>query len=46
MLTYYGLKNVVPDDSVDLRELNLPVIRDTMYFTVRGEGCNILVELK
>lgn len=43
---YYGLKNVVPDASVDLREQNLPVIRDTMYFTLRGEGNDILVELK
>lgn len=43
---YYGLKNAAPDDSADLRTQDLPVIRDTMYFTLKGEGSNILVELK
>lgn len=45
-LHYYGLKNIVPDDSVDLRKKHLPVIRDTMYFTLRGEGDDILIKLK
>lgn len=43
---YYGLKNIVQDDSVDLRKQKLPVIKDTMYFTLRGEGSDILIKLK
>jgi len=31
---YYGLKNVVSESTVDLRTCNLPVIKDTMYFTI------------
>lgn len=43
---YYGLKNVVQDSSVDLRTCSLPIIEDTMYFTIRGNDNDILVELK
>lgn len=43
---YYGLKNVVPDYSVDLRTCNLPIIKNTMYFTIRGNEKELLVELK
>lgn len=43
---YYGLKNVRWDMTVDLRELDLPVIQDTMYHTILGEGNNVLIRLK
>ena len=43
---YYDLRNVVWDRSVNLREMDLPVIEDTMYHTIRGKDTYILVELK
>ncbi|MGM9549362.1 MAG: glucosyltransferase domain-containing protein [Faecousia sp.] len=43
---YYDLRNVVWDPEVDLREMELPVLEDTMYHTIRGEGSYVLVELK
>ncbi len=43
---YYGLKNIRHDSSVDLKTCNLPVIKDTMFFTLKGSGDNYLVELK
>ncbi len=43
---YYGLKNVRMDVSKDLRACALPVLADTLYFTVKGNGDDILVELK
>jgi hypothetical protein len=43
---YYGLRNVVWDDSIDLTEYDLPVIEEHMYETIRGNDNYILVELK
>ena len=43
---YYDLRNVVWNPDVDLREMNLPVLEDTMYHTIRCEGSYVLVELK
>lgn len=43
---YYDMKNVVRDDSIDLTTYDLPVIADRMYYTIRGEGNYVLVELK
>ncbi len=43
---YYGLRNVRLDRTVDLTEMNLPVLKDTMYHTIRGKGNNVLIELK
>lgn len=43
---YYDLRNVVTDDSTDLTELDLPVLLDGMYHTIRGEEDRILIELK
>ena len=43
---YYDLRNVVWDRSVNLRNMDLPVIKDTMYHTIRGEGTNVLIQLK
>ena len=43
---YYGLKNVKWDMTEDLRELDLPIVRETMYHTIRSDGTNVLIELK
>jgi hypothetical protein len=43
---YYGLKNVVQDDDIDLTTYDLPVIEDHMYHTIRGKDNYILIELK
>ncbi|MDD5863676.1 MAG: glucosyltransferase domain-containing protein [Firmicutes bacterium] len=43
---YYDLRNVVWNQEVKLQERNLPVLKDTMYHTIRGDGSNVLVELK
>ena len=32
--------------SLDLTSLNLPLIKDTMYHTIRGDNENFLIELK
>ena len=43
---YYDLQNVVWNPDVDLREMDLPVLEDNMYHTIRGEGSYVLVVLK
>ena len=43
---YYDLRNVIWNPEMDLRELELPVVKDTMYYTIRGDSGHILVELK
>lgn len=43
---YYDLANIIEDDSVDLKVHDLPVLKETMYHTIKGEGQQILVELK
>ncbi|MDO4333243.1 MAG: glucosyltransferase domain-containing protein [Eubacteriales bacterium] len=43
---YYDLANVLKDDAVDLTAYDLPVLKDTMYHTIKGKGQHILVELK
>lgn len=50
---YYGIKNVamLEDgsavlDEMDITQLGLPVIKDTMYHTIRGVGQYMVVELK
>ena len=44
--SYYDLRNVVWNPDIDLREMDLPILKDTMYHTIRGEDGYILVELK
>lgn len=43
---YYGLKNIIWDQAIDIRTYNLPIIKDTIYHTIRGNEKNILIELK
>lgn len=53
LYSYYGMKNVamLEDgsavlDETDITQLGLPVIKDTMYHTIRGVGQYVVVELK
>ncbi len=43
---YYNLPNVHQDDSIDLRKQDLPILKDTMYHTIRGAEQFVLIELK
>jgi len=44
---YYGLKNVVCyNPEVDLKEKELPLINETIYHRISGEGNEYLIELK
>lgn len=43
---YYGIPNIQQDDSVYLSVQNMPILKDTMYHTIRGEGNYVLIELK
>lgn len=43
---YFDLKNIVRDTSIDLTTLDLPVIEDTIYHTIKGNEDYILIELK
>lgn len=45
-LHYYGLDNIVIDNSEDYRGLDLPVLEDNIYHTIRSDGERILIELK
>lgn len=40
------LKNTVYDNKLDLTKENLPVIRDTLYYTISGDEKRILVNFK
>ena len=43
---YYDLQNAVTDDIIDLTTFDLPVLKDSMYHTIRGEENLVLIELK
>lgn len=43
---YFDFKNTTSDYSIDLTAYDLPIIRDTMYHTIRGNEGYILIELK
>ena len=43
---YYNLPNVCWDPSVDLTQMELPVLEETLYHTIRGEGNYVLIEIK
>ena len=45
-LKYYGLKNCFRNSSIDLRTYDLPVVKDTMYHTVKAKDNYVLIELK
>ena len=43
---YYDIKNIQTDQHIDLITLELPVLKDTMYHTIRGDNTHVLIELK
>ncbi len=43
---YYDLPYVVQNPDLDLTELDLPVVKDTMYHTIRSMDDLVLIELK
>lgn len=44
---YYGVGNyIIMDYSDDFRYLDLPILKDTFYHTIRGDGERILIEFK
>lgn len=43
---YYGLKNVTRDTSQDLTTYGLPMVKDSMYHTIYGNGEYVLIKLK
>ncbi len=44
---YYGLSNYLEwDSSIDLTTLNLPIVKDSIYHTIRADSDYILIELK
>lgn len=48
---YFDLQNVVQDDTPaspdeDLTAADLPVVKDTMYHTIRGDGTDFVIEIK
>ena len=45
-LQYRGLERFYHDSSVDLRELDLPLLADTELHTIRGDENNLLIILK
>lgn len=45
---YYGLPKMkwASDENLDLRDMNLPILRDSIYHTIRADSVYILIELK
>lgn len=43
---YFDLRNVEKDGSINLKEYDLPILKDTMYHTIRGNEQFVLIELK
>lgn len=43
---YYRLHNIKWDSSIDLRELELPIVCESIYHTIRAESNYVLIELK
>ena len=46
LFSYYGLKNIVWDDSLDLTTHQLPLLEETMYHAIYGNDKYVLISLK
>lgn len=44
LLNYYNIKNLKVNDSID--DTNLPILKDTFYYTIKGNENNIVVYLR
>ena len=45
LLNYYGIANLKEDSSVDLASMDLPVLTETYYYTIRGNDQYVLILL-
>lgn len=43
---YYSLNSLKWDTSFDFRDKNLPVVKDSIYHTIRADAEHVLIELK
>ena len=43
---YYGLPNIVKDDTVDLTEEDLPVLLENSFHTIKGDKNRFLILLR
>lgn len=43
---YFSLNHVKNDTTIDLRKKDLPILKDTIYHTIKGDEKNILIILK
>ena len=43
---YYGIENITFESSTDWASLDLPVLEDNIYHTIKSDGERILIELK
>lgn len=44
---YYGLRNYIQIEwNENFEELDLPVLKDTFFHTIRGSGDKILIQIK
>lgn len=46
LVTYYDLDNLKMNYGQDFVELDLPVLKDTLLYTIRGDDTHILIELR
>jgi len=44
--TYYRLRNIVWDNSIDLRDYDLPLLKKSLYHTIWGNDSYVLIEVK
>ena len=44
--TYYGLKNMIWDDDIDLTKQDLPMLKNSVYHTIYGNEEAVLIVLK
>ena len=43
---YFDLRNVKQDETIELKDFDLPILKDTMYHTIKGNDKYVLIELK
>lgn len=43
---YYKIPNISIDDSINLADYNMPVVKDAIYYTIQQDGNYILITLK
>lgn len=46
LLNYYGIQHYEDAADANFESMNLPIVRDTYYYTIRADDTNVLVVLK